>query len=58
MYFTIDIVFRCSVKNLEQIAADDDVEGVVFKNIMEVDLNEVGFTSVKNVIEALRKERI
>ena len=34
MYFTIDIVFRCSVKNLEQIAADDDVEGVVFKNIM------------------------
>ncbi len=55
MYFTIDIVFRCSVKNIEKLEANDDVEKVIFKNVKEVKISDIGLCSVKNLVSLLRK---
>ncbi len=54
-YFTIDIVFHCRVENFENLSVGDDVAAYCFKNPKDININEIGLDSVKNLILSLRK---
>jgi 8-oxo-dGTP pyrophosphatase MutT (NUDIX family) len=53
-YFTIDIVFNCRVKNFDNLWVGDDVAAYCFKNLNDINIDELGLDSVKNLIRALR----
>lgn len=52
-YYSIDLVFLCSVASLESLAARDEVTDVVFLSPAEVDMQEIGFESVRNIVRFL-----
>jgi ADP-ribose pyrophosphatase YjhB (NUDIX family) len=52
-YFTADIVFSCTCKDLSHISADDDVDGYGFINPNYISLNDLGLESVKKLIRLL-----
>ncbi len=54
-YFTIDMVFRCTVKNLDMLQAGDDVANFIFKNPNDIHPDEIGLNSVKLLIQSLKK---
>lgn len=54
-YFTIDIVFRCLVKDFAPLCANDDVESVHFVNCQEVDIEQIGLDSVKLLVQQLKQ---
>ena len=49
-YFTIDIVFECKVKSFDSLCVGDDAASVQFINPKNVNLNDIGLQSVKNVV--------
>jgi len=53
-YTTLDIIFRCKVKSFTNIEANDDVEDFLFLNIDELNENDFGLKSIKNVIKKLK----
>lgn len=53
-YHTLDLVFECTVSDLGKIHPDDDVSGYRFINIREVDINDIGLESIRNIILYLR----
>ena len=54
-YFTIDIAFRCSIKNFQHIHAADDVENFRFIHPKDIHLNDIGLNSVKKIVSLLVK---
>lgn len=56
-YFTIDIVFRCTVKKLDTLHVGDDVANYVFKNPHEISLDEIGLNSVKQLIQTIQNKK-
>lgn len=50
VYFTTDLVFECSVKNLETIVAKDDVTSCDFYDITEEIIQQVSATSIKQIL--------
>lgn len=54
-YFTIDIVFNCRVKNFDNLWVGDDVAAYCFKNLNDINIDELGLDSVKNLVHSLRK---
>lgn len=52
---TVDIVFTCKIENLESIKPHDDITGLNFINPCNIDLNDIPFESVKNIIKHLQK---
>ena len=52
-YRTLDLVFECSVGNMEDIKAADDVSGYRFINIHEVNPDEIGLKSIRNIVACL-----
>ena len=54
VYFTLDLVFICEVKTLNVIEAKDDVAGYRFIDIKEVDLDEIGLESIRELVESLK----
>lgn len=55
-YTTLDMVFTCKVKGFEHIKANDDVEDFLFLNINELNENDFGLKSIKNVIKQLNQK--
>ena len=53
-YFTIDLAFVCKVKNCETLSANDDISDSCFKNLKEVDLQEIGLASVRKLVGQLQ----
>ena len=51
IYFTIDIVFECKVKSFAPLCAGDDVKSAHFINPKQVNLDDIGLKSIKNVIK-------
>ena len=49
-YFTEDSAFVCKVADFSNITANDDVLSFEFKNIDEIDIDDIGLQSIKNVI--------
>lgn len=54
-YQTLDIVFNCTVKTLNTLQVADDVAGFVFRNISEIQENEIGLDSIKKIVRELVK---
>ena len=50
IYFTIDIVFECTVKSFSCLQVGDDAANIHFIDPKKVNLNDIGLTSIKNVI--------
>jgi 8-oxo-dGTP pyrophosphatase MutT (NUDIX family) len=50
VYFTLDLGFRCTVEDLSPLSAADDVEGYVFLKPGDVDLQQVCFPSIRDII--------
>jgi len=50
-YFTIDIVFECQVESFAPLHAADDVAEVHFIHPKQVNLEDIGLESIKNVVK-------
>ncbi|PKL40892.1 MAG: DNA mismatch repair protein MutT [Spirochaetae bacterium HGW-Spirochaetae-1] len=50
VYFTLDLVYRCSIKDMSGIRAADDVSGFSFIHPGYINIDEIGLESVKNII--------
>jgi ADP-ribose pyrophosphatase YjhB (NUDIX family) len=54
---TVDLVFKCKVNDFSQLKYRDDIIGLKFILPQEVDLNEVPFESVKNILKRINQEK-
>lgn len=55
---TLDLVYRCFVKNTENLKAEDDVAKLEFIKISELNPELFGLLSVKEVIKEIQKMNI
>lgn len=53
-YFTIDIVFRCKADNLDNLQAGDDVASYVFRNLNDIQPDEIGLDSIRKLIVSVK----
>jgi mutator protein MutT len=51
IYFTLDIVFICTISNLNTLKPADDVESCEFISPEKINIFDIGLTSVKNIIQ-------
>jgi len=55
--YTIDIAFLAQTESLNQMKAMDDISSFEFYNLHEINLEEIPFISMKNIIkELIRRE--
>ncbi len=50
VYFTLDLGFRCSVSDFSAMRAADDVDGYVFLPPDRIDLRQICFPSIRNIV--------
>jgi len=55
--FTIDLVFKCRVNDFSTLKYMDDVQGIEFIKPEEINLHQIPFLSVKNLLIQLNNER-
>ncbi|MDR0419325.1 MAG: NUDIX domain-containing protein [Prevotellaceae bacterium] len=51
LYFTLDLTFICKVDDFSTIHAGDDAESYVFLSKEKVEVDQVGLSSIKNVVQ-------
>ena len=51
---TIDLVFNCYVSDFSTLKFRDDIIGIEFINPFEVNLDDIPFKSIKNIIKQIR----
>ncbi|MFJ1379043.1 NUDIX hydrolase [Capnocytophaga canimorsus] len=52
LYRTMDIFFECPLQNQDlSVAAPDEIKALIWKNPKQMDFNEIGFVSIRKVIE-------
>lgn len=56
LYHTIDFFFLCNPSNLQKLEANDELSGVIFKKVEEIDLDEIGFDSIKSGLAVLKEK--
>jgi ADP-ribose pyrophosphatase YjhB (NUDIX family) len=49
-YSTMDLAFICTVRDLNEIRADDDVGGYLFLHPVDIPIKELSFDSVQRVV--------
>jgi len=49
-YFTLDLAFVCRVEDFGAIAAHDDVDGYRFLAAGEIDIEEIGLSSIRKIV--------
>lgn len=52
LYYTIDLVYICKIKDLQQIQVADDVVGYEFHSVNSAIIEKVGLHSIKKILEA------
>lgn len=55
LYHTIDFFYLCQVSNLDEIQSREEVRDIRIVKLMEIDLNEIGFQSIRRGIGFLRQ---
>lgn len=55
--YTVDLVFRCEVSNFENLKYRDDIIGLEFINPSLINLDDIPFQSVKNIIKKIQNEQ-
>lgn len=53
-YYTIDLAFVCTPASLDTLAAQDEVTDALFLPLDSLNLDEIGFESVRNIVRTLR----
>jgi NAD+ diphosphatase len=51
-YYTLDLAFVCTVPDLMPLGAHDEVTETLFLAPTDIDMDEIGFESVRNVLQA------
>jgi mutator protein MutT len=51
LYFTLDLTFICEVDDFSTISAGDDAESYIFLSKERIDINQIGLSSIKNVVQ-------
>lgn len=51
-YYTLDLVFVCTVPDFNSLSARDEITEALFLTPTEIDPNEIGFESVRNALRA------
>jgi len=54
-YFTIDLAFICSIDDITKIKPADDVEDTVFTKRDKINLDQIAFESIRNIIRTVMK---
>jgi NAD+ diphosphatase len=54
VYFTLDLAFMCKIMNFDNIKPDDDAADYIFLPAAQINLEEVGFDSIKKIIASYR----
>ncbi|HPA13926.1 MAG TPA: NUDIX domain-containing protein [Desulfobacterales bacterium] len=57
VYFTLDLAFLCKIVSFDDIKPDDDAADYIFLPPAQINLEEVGFESIKNIIASYRKQK-
>ncbi len=55
---TLDLVYKCEVKSIENMKAEDDVSKLEFKKISDLTPLEFGLDSVRKVITKIQNNNI
>jgi NAD+ diphosphatase len=50
-YQTLDLVFNCSVESFQNLQVADDVSDYIFKDLTQIDYNEIGLESIKRITD-------
>ena len=51
VYFTLDLGFKCLVADFSNMQVADDVDGFVFLPHHRINLQEIGFPSIRNILK-------
>ena len=51
MYFTLDLGFKCLVTDFTNLRVADDVDGYLFLPPHRINLQEIGFASIRNILQ-------
>lgn len=51
-YFTSDLAFVCTVKDISKLKAADDVSEAIFVSTDAIDFNQISFPSIVNILKA------
>jgi len=51
VYFTLDLGFKCFVKDFSNLQVADDVAGYVFLPHHQINLQEICFPSIRNILQ-------
>lgn len=56
-YYSLDLVFVCTVPDLEPLSAQDEVTEILFLSPAEIDPDELSFDSVRKALRTFLAER-
>jgi len=51
VYFTLDLGFKCLITDFSKMQVADDVDGYVFLPHYRIDMQKIGFSSIKNILQ-------
>jgi len=51
MYFTLDLGFKCAVTDFSNMRVADDVDGYMFLPHQRINLQEICFSSIRNILQ-------
>ena len=51
VYFTLDLGFKCTVVDFDDLRADDDVDGFLFLPPHSINMQEIAFPSIQNILQ-------
>jgi mutator protein MutT len=51
LYFTTDLVYRCTVSDFSAMCAKDDAAECLFLSKKQIDISQIGLMSIKNVVK-------
>jgi ADP-ribose pyrophosphatase YjhB (NUDIX family) len=51
VYFTLDLAFKCVVKDFSTIRAADDIDDYMFLHKNQIDMNKIAFQSIRNILQ-------
>jgi len=57
-YYPLDLFFECTVKSFDNIILQDEVSAYCFTPIQQLDLNQIGFDSVKSILSWYRDQTL
>lgn len=50
-YYTVDLFFRCTIKDMTAMKAGDDAADIVFVPVSKIETGQIGLTSIRKVVD-------